>query len=160
MEMLPFVALPVLALLVLVYFWLAPDRVRRDLPYTKRPSLLTAGEMRFYRALVRAVPSDLLVFVKVRLMDMVSVPDHAWEQYGAPGSGMHLDFVLADPESLAVVLAIELDDKSHWSAEARKRDLFKDSALASAGVPVLRVKAAGRHEVRELRERITGVVGC
>ena len=85
MEMLPYVALPVLALLVLVYFWLAPDRVRRDLPYTRRPSLLTAGEMRLYRAASSApcLP-DLLVFVKVRLMDLVNVPDcHAWEQYGA-----------------------------------------------------------------------------
>ncbi len=57
---------------------------------------------------------------------------------------MYLDFVLSDPESLAVVLAIELDDKSHWSTEARKRDLFKDSALASAGVPQLRVKGSGK----------------
>ena len=58
---------------------------------------------------------------------------------------MHLDFVLADPESLAVVLVIELDDKSHWSAEARKRDLFKDSPLARLVCSVLG-GAAGRHE--------------
>ena len=45
---------------------------------------------------------------------------------------------------LVEVLVIELDDRSHWQMEARKRDAFKDAALASAGVPILRVRASGR----------------
>jgi hypothetical protein len=35
--------------------------------------------------------AGVIVFVKVRLMDVVSVADDAWPKYGAPGSGMHLD---------------------------------------------------------------------
>jgi hypothetical protein len=28
-------------------------------------------------------------------MDVVAVPDNAWQEYGAQGRGMHVDFVLA-----------------------------------------------------------------
>jgi len=48
----------------------------RQLPYTKRPSLLTPTELRFYRVLLAAIPNGLIVFVKVRLMDVVAVPDN------------------------------------------------------------------------------------
>jgi hypothetical protein len=112
--------------------------------------------MRFYRTLVNAVPDGLTVFVKVRLMDVLFVDDSAWKEFGAPASGMHCDFVLADAATLDPVLVIELDDKSHWRTDARQRDGFKDTALASAGVRVLRVKAAARYD--DLRGRIAGAL--
>ena len=78
-------------------------------------------------------------------MDVVSVPDSAWRQYGERGSVMHRDFVLVDPRSFAPMLVVELEDRSHGSASARERDVCKDAALASAGVPILRVKAVARY---------------
>lgn len=124
------------------------------LPFTRRDALLSPAELRFYRVLMGAAPPGLAVFAKVRLMDVVQVPGDAWRQYGAPGSGMHLDFLIVDAATTAPRLVIELDDKSHWQAEARTRDAFKDAALASAGVPILRVTAAGRYHVGELRTRV------
>jgi hypothetical protein len=99
------------------------------------------------------------VFVKVRLMDVVAVPDGAWRQYGAPGSGMHLDFVIAEAGTTEALLVIELDDRSHLFAGSRTRDSLKDAALASAGMPVLRVRAAD--DVLDcLHERQVGVGRC
>jgi very-short-patch-repair endonuclease len=71
-------------------------------------------------------------------MDVVMVPDDKWQEYGAQGSGKHLNCVLADASTLAPLLVIELDDKSHWQEDVQKRDAFKNAALASAGVRVLR----------------------
>jgi hypothetical protein len=131
---------------LVVALWLFRLRqLRSRLPYRKRSSLLSAGELRFYRALRPVVPSGLVVFVKVRLMDVVAVPDQAWRDYSAPGSGMHLDFVLADAGTLEPKLVIELDDKSHLQDKAQQRDTFKGAALSAAGVPILRVKV-GRYE--------------
>ena len=98
MDYLPHLALAFSALLVALAMWRAlGERLFRPVPpYTRRPSLLTAGDLRFYRTLVQAVPTGLVVMVKVRLMDMLSVADGAWREYGAPASGMHCDFVLAD----------------------------------------------------------------
>jgi hypothetical protein len=130
---------------IVVLIWVARPHVRRDMPYTRRTALLTPCELRFYRVLLRAVPAGVAVFAKVRLMDVVQVPNYAWKQYGSPGSGMHLDFVLADAETTKLLLVIELDDKSHLRDEAKIRDDFKDAALAAAGIALLRVKAAGRY---------------
>jgi hypothetical protein len=55
----------------------------RRLPYTKRGSLLTRAEMRFFRTLVRAVPDGMAVFIKFRLMDVLFVDDGAWKEFGA-----------------------------------------------------------------------------
>ena len=68
---------------------------------------------------------------------------------------MHVDFVLADVGTLEAVLVIELDDKSHSGTNARKRDQFKDAALAAARVPILRVRAAEKYETRELQAGIS-----
>jgi very-short-patch-repair endonuclease len=87
-----------------------------------------------------------------------AVPDNAWQEYGAPGSGMHRDFVLADPVRLEVGLVIELDDKSHSGIEAQKRDALKDAALKAAGVPLLRVRVAGRYNTGDLKARIAATL--
>jgi hypothetical protein len=157
MEQLPLPALILAAagvlLLLLLALWLLLARAgpKHRLPYSKRGPLLTAGELRFYRALLPAVPSGLAVFLKVRLLDLVSVPDRHWHRYGAPASGMHVDFVLADPASAEPRLVIELDDRSHQRPEARKRDAFKNAALGSAGIPLLRVSVASRYDMADLR---------
>jgi hypothetical protein len=127
---------------------------RPQLPYIRRGPLLTEGELRFYRALLQAMPPGLAVFVKVRLLDLVAVADRHWARYGAPASGMHLDFVLADACSAEPWLAVELDDRSHRRPEARRRDALKDAALGAAGIPLLRVPAAARYDAAELRGRI------
>ena len=100
----------------------------------------------------------MTAFVKVRLMDIVDVPDKAWREYGAPASGMHLDFVLAHAETAAVRLVVELDDRSHERPDRRERDRFKNDALTSAGVPILRVKV-GWYDAAELRESIAHAIG-
>jgi uncharacterized protein DUF2726 len=145
------------AVALLLVVWLAyrrPSPVRPRLPFTKRKGLLTAAELRFYRTLREAVPSGPTVFVKVRLMDVVAVPDGAWREFGAPGSGLHLDFVLADAQSTEALLVVELDDRSHAQPKARQHDQFKDAALSAAGVPLLRVTAAARYDAGEIRLRI------
>ncbi len=152
-----YISLAAVALtLIVVLLWRVVGRRRPPrprLPYIKRPSLLTPAEQRFYRVLLQAVPQGMTAFVKVRLLDVVNVPDKAWREHGAPASGMHLDFVLADATTAEVRLVVELDDKGHRRQEVRDRDRFKDDALASAGVPILRVKV-GWYDVGELRTRI------
>jgi very-short-patch-repair endonuclease len=48
-------------------------------------------------------------------------------------------------------LAIELDDRTHQRPDRRDRDTFVDRALATAGVPILRVPAAARYDPAALK---------
>jgi hypothetical protein len=148
------VSLVLVATIVVLFCIAARLWSRRPPPFTRRGPLLTPAELRFYRALLPAIPLGMSLFVKVRLLDLVDVPAKYWQQFGARASGMHVDFVVADTGTAEPRVVIELDDRSHLSPEARRRDAFKDSALAAAGIPIMRVAVAANYSSEELRRRI------
>jgi very-short-patch-repair endonuclease len=71
----------------------------------------------------------------------------------------HVDFVLCDPESLAPLLAIELDDASHDRPERKERDEFVDHAFESAGLPLLRIRNGSSYDPAALRQLIDDSLG-
>ena len=125
------------------------------LPYYSRRFLLSRGEMAFHRVLARALPPGLVICPKVRLADLINCDGDAWRRgYGGRISGKHVDFVLADAATLKIRIAIELDDRSHRRADRQERDAFVDRALEAAGIPIVRVAAAGQYEIRNLTHRL------
>ena len=124
-------------------------------------SLLTQGELTFYRALIPVVSARHVVMVKVRLADLVEVNGRG-KGAGAARNRViakHVDFVLCGLDSMEPVLVIELDDATHddWGRQAS--DAVKDGALASAGLPVLRVRAAGKYGSAEISRKIEACIG-
>ena len=61
----------------------------------------------------------------------------------------HVDFVICD-QNLYVLFAIELDDSSHETKDAKKRDRLKDKAFAAAGIPLKRITEIDKKEIRRL----------
>jgi hypothetical protein len=113
---------------------------------------LSRGELAFYHALVPAVRDRWTINVKPRLADVIWCPPPLWNTpAGARISQKHLDFVLYDRGTTAVLLAIELDDRSHARRERQARDAFVDEVLAACGVLLLRVQAAARYDSEVLR---------
>jgi hypothetical protein len=104
MDTVSLILLGFVAQFILLALWRPDNRPAATLPYSRRHFLLAQAELRFYRVLPPVVPAGMVVFVKVRLMDVVAVSDDRWQQFGAPGSGRHLDFVLADGSTLAPLL--------------------------------------------------------
>lgn len=122
------------------------------LPYFSKDRLLSKGELAFYRVLRQVIPPSLSPSMKVRLSDVIGCTGEGWRSgFGAKISQKHLDFVLVDAATTDIRLAIELDDRSHQRADRRDRDTFVDRALATAGVPILRVPAAARYDPAALR---------
>jgi len=100
-----------------------------------------------------------MVAMSVRLADVINCSRESWAAgYGALISSKQIDFVLCEPHSTRIVLAIELDDESHGLADRRERDKFLDNAMQAAGVPLLRVVAAPSYDVATLREAIRQAV--
>jgi very-short-patch-repair endonuclease len=92
-----------------------------------------------------------MICPKVRLADVINCSGEDWKQgFGGRISQKHLDFVIADAASTAIVLAIELDDRSHRRADRQQRDTFVDRALAAAGIPMVRVPATATYDARAL----------
>lgn len=128
--------------------------------YCKQGQLLSAAERLFHRSLVLAVGDQYLVMCKIRLADVITPKSSGnrskWQTAFNKISAKHLDFVLCETESLTVVAAIELDDKSHQSKDAKKRDKVKNECCESADLPLIRVAAKRSYDVEDLRELLAG----
>lgn len=122
------------------------DNNDEEYPYV-RSLLLTKNEWRFYKNIKPIADKySLHIIAKVRLNDLISV------KKGLTGSkyykalnkiiSKHIDFVITRPENLAVLCAIELDDKSHENAARQQRDCFIDTLCEKVGLPLIRTTGA------------------
>jgi hypothetical protein len=126
--------------------------------YEAIPALLTAAERSFFGVLQQALASDYQIFAKVRLADIVrpvkSPSRSGWQSAFNRITGKHVDFVLCDSERLGIVAVVELDDRTHERFERGVRDSLVDTALADAGIPVLRVSARQAYSPAQIREQV------
>jgi len=125
------------------------------LPFRRRTVLFSRAERSFYQVLRSVVP-DHMIFVKVRLADLVSLKPRksVWEHF-SPMNRRHVDFVVCDP-TLAPVVAIELDKVSNQGAAAAP-DLL-NSVLASAALPIVHVPQKRQYLFNELRKLLAPYV--
>ena len=134
-----------------------PEAPKAKLPFTKRSSIFTQTEHKFYMILRNvAARNNLCIFSKVRLEDLLRLPEMEYAQkmhYRGKVRARHVDFVLCDNERFQPKLVVELDDWRHKYANRKEVDDYKDQALQDAGLPILRVKVAGYYNERDLEGR-------
>jgi hypothetical protein len=130
------------------------------LPYERRGVLLSPAEINFLRSLQLAVREDWLIFSMVRLADIIKVRPRTrkFQSWNNRIQGKHLDFVLCDIETLDVKLAIELEDQS-LPIDRWRQNRFVNTALAAAGVPLLRVRLQEKYETAVLRRDLEDAIG-
>ena len=130
----------------------------REYPYQLSKYLLSKAERSFYGVLVQAVGGAGIVFSKVRVADAVlpkkGLNRSDWQRAFNAVSAKHFDFIICDPGDCSIKLAVELDDSSHGSEKARKCDTLLNGACRSAGLPLLRVKAARSYVVSEIQAQV------
>lgn len=142
------------------------DPTKETWPVEAAGPLLTNAELSYFRVLEQVLrhPTDpsgtpqMRVFCKVRLADLVQpkrgLDRSVWQATQNKLDRKHVDFVLVDPSTYVPRLVIELDDASHRRARAQKADAQKDTALAVAGVRLLRAKTLGKYEAEDVAEAI------
>jgi hypothetical protein len=149
-----------MAVVVLVAVFSSLFTGRRRMPYERRAEFLTPAEHVFFRVLEQAVAGNWYIFPKVRIGDLLAVTEGAEDSrtWFARIGQKHVDFVLAGREEVRPLLVIELDDSSHQRKDRIERDAFVDEALATAGLPILRVVCAQQYDAgrigRSILERI------
>ncbi len=131
-----------------------PEQPTEAFPYERRETLLSRGEFAFYRVLSQAVAPRHGISMKTRLADVVRCPPELWDTiHGRRLSQKHVDFVVYDRYTAAIIAVVELDDKSHDAKDRRGRDSFVDGILRSVGVAIVRILsgAASRYDIDTLR---------
>ena len=149
----------VVALLILLKFIESARGKGKPYPYTKREALFTPAERSFLSVLEQSVGAEYRIMGKVRLGDIVAVEKRlAGDKSRTAGNKInqkHVDFVLCDPQTLAIVLVVELDDRSHERPDRRDRDIFVDGALAAADIPIAHIPAQRHYSMSDVRRRIS-----
>ena len=132
-----------------------PKQSMEAFPYERRESLLSRGEFAFYRALSQAVAHRHGISMKTRLADVVRCPPELWDTiHGRRLSQKHVDFVVYDRFTAAIVAVVELDDQSHNAPDRRDRDAFVDGVLRTVGVATIRIRAASGYDIEALRQEL------
>jgi len=128
--------------------------------YVAKESPFTAAEARFLRVLDDALGEEYRVFAKVRLADLLDVHGErgaAWLRAFNQISAKHIDFVVCRRETLEMVVAVELDDRSHNAPERQRRDAFVDRVFATAELPLVRIPVRRAYLPDEIRAMVLGV---
>lgn len=141
--------IPCTVLLFLILLFLLYRR-KNYYPYAAK-HILTKREYRFYLLLREAADEyHYLICPKVGLKDLLSVTDQKhYMKYFHMIAQKHVDFVVCDHD-LHVLFAIELDDSTHETRDAKKRDHLKNKAFAAAGIPLKRITEIDRKQIRKL----------
>lgn len=164
MEWFVLIAVVCLILAALAVTLKSQRRGREHCPYIKNPLLFSPAERSFLGVLEQSVGDDYRVFGKVRVADIVGVKPLAkrsvWLRAFNRISAKHFDFVLCAQGDLAVVAAVELNDKSHRQRKRKERDGFLAGVCQDIGLPLVQVPAQRAYSVPELRAQILAAVGA
>lgn len=158
------VIVAVLVVVAVLVAKLKPQEQTGDgFPYIKNQVLFTPAERSFLGVLEHAVGEDYRVFGKIRVADVVrvkSLGDRSARQRAFNRiNAKHFDFILCSKGDLAIVAAIELDDKSHERRDRRERDSFLVSLCQAASLPLIRVPAKRAYSVQALRSQVLASLG-
>jgi hypothetical protein len=134
------------------------------LPYVPLPHLFSAAERSFLNALELAVGPEHRVFGKVRVADVAGVKPglgrSAW--WGAHNriAAKHFDFVVCRAADLALVCAVELNDKSHARQKAKARDELLAGICRVINLPLLQIAARKSYPLPELQAQFQAAIGA
>jgi hypothetical protein len=128
--------------------------------FRKKDYLLTQAERSFYEVLRQSVGSEFQIFPKVRLVDILWLPQGTPNRQASLNRviSKHVDFVLCNQSALAPLLAIELDDASHAASTRKTRDALVESILEDAGLPLLRVSVKRGYVLKDLAQLVRSKV--
>lgn len=148
----------IIVIIVVVIVLLTSKKGPSQKGYRLNSPLFSKAERSFYGVLLTAVSQEHVLMGKVRVADVL-LPEKGlnksqWQTAFNKVALKHFDFILCEKDTLNVLAAIELDDKSHGSQKAKARDNFLNDACASAGFTIIRFSAKKTYQIAEIKEQI------
>lgn len=126
-------------------------------PYQRIKTLFTPAELNFLKVLEKAINKNTVIYGKVRMADVVSTKKglnkRAWITAFNRTACKHFDFVLCD-RSGNILCVIELDDRSHLLAKAKKNDEFKNKVCKNVELRLIRITAARHYDLDSVKKQI------
>ena len=124
--------------------------------YYKKQYLLTKSEHQFFDILQEILKDKYYVFPQVHLDALLEVKrsEEKQQTYRNKINRKSVDFVICDRQYLKPLLAIELDDNSHYRWGRQERDQFVNKVLDSVDLKCLRIRVAYSYDIPALAQQI------
>lgn len=149
MEIMIGVVLAVIAVIVIIksHDNVATKDIKKEYSYAKKQCIMTQNELSFYKALAKSVEGCVIV-PQAHLSVFLDhkIRSQSWSRAFSRINGKSVDFLICSSE-MKPLAAIELDDKTHNQPERRRRDIFVNSIMSSANMPLLRFQTGEWSEV-------------
>lgn len=126
----------------------------KDSAYKKKGPLLTGQESAFYNALITAVGQHGVVMSKVNLAHVITPMATDKKQWFIANNRIaksYFDYVVCDPRTLEVRVAIELDNGKELDKGKVDRQKLLIHVCKSAGVPLIGANIKHSYQVSRLR---------
>lgn len=128
-----------------------------ELPYRQAP-VMSSYEREMFERLKAALP-ECEIFPQVPLASFIRIDaKRAGKRYATNSyrwqnriGQQRVDFLACLRQNMTTVAAVELDDPSHESADAQRRDAKKNKSLSDADVPLIRWRVETMPETTEIR---------
>jgi Protein of unknown function (DUF2726) len=120
------------------------------------PSLLTQPELACFNTLKTVAGNEFYIMAKVSLSDIAVVKkgvDQARLKKAAKQGKRHIDFILCNKETLAVICAIELENAA--TAASGKKESHSAALLEEVGVMVFHMPVKTSYSVPEMQQALT-----
>ncbi|WP_367989017.1 DUF2726 domain-containing protein [Vibrio sp. NTOU-M3] len=149
----------IVVLLLIVFFWFIQNRYLKqdelkDASYKKKGPLLTMKESAFLNALISAIGEHGVVMAKVNMTTVVTPLEtnkKKWFIANSRISKSYFQFVVCDPRSLDIRVAIELDDGVELNKGKVERQKLLMHVCKTANIPLIGASIKHSYQVGKLR---------
>lgn len=128
------------------------SNINVEFPY-KRTKLLTDAELQLFHFMENNLCQidRITILAKVRLADIAEVDTRVTlkKEFLWKITNKHVDFLICDKNTLDIICAVELDDYTHETQEAKERDIFIMQVLDAVGIKTVRI----RTKIRAIEKR-------
>ena len=149
------IILPIIILVYTLYRKFRRANPWSRAPYERRQYFLSPAEKAFYDILDELVGEDITICPKPSVREVLQVRADVRRdrlKYFNWISQKHVDFVLCDKDTMQILCAVELDDRSHERSDRQQRDAFLDKAFKKAKLPLFHIPCKKRYGAKELHE--------
>ncbi len=122
--------------------------------YSLKESQITASESNFLTVLQKVIGDEYIIATQVPISSIVSANNSDYAYFNKI-KAKTIDYVLFTKERKPY-LAIELDDRSHFTWDRRRRDEFVNNLMKEVGLRLLRVRASYSYDENYLKNQISG----
>jgi hypothetical protein len=122
--------------------------------YSKKLNYISPSELETYRILKSILPPGYVIFPQVNLDKIFNIKSAGSHTPRNKINRKSVDFVIFEEQGLKPVIAIELDDSTHFRSDRQSRDIFVNRIFEETNFKLLRTNLAEIRDIERFKSKL------